>query len=228
MLSNGRSFDEVAELAVGGEFEGVGRLEHELLLQWGLKEDSYVIDVGCGSGRLTHQLSSYPSLKYLGIELVPELLEYARNLAKRPDWRFEPAKDYTIPEKDGVADIVCFFSVFTHLFHEQSYAYLQEAKRVLKPSGKVIFSYDDFTVPTHWSAFEFNIQDLKDRTHPLTIFIGKDAIKVWASHLGMKVLLLQDGDKPHIPLSQPIVFKSGAVLEGLANFGQSVCVLSRD
>ncbi len=50
---------------------------------------------------------------------MPELIKYARRLVPRPDWRFETVNSLTIPEKDGQADIVCFFSVFTHLLHEQ-------------------------------------------------------------------------------------------------------------
>ena len=43
-----------------------------------------------------------------------------------------------IPAPDGEADMVCFFSVLTHLLHEESYVYLQDARRVLKPTGKLV------------------------------------------------------------------------------------------
>ena len=118
--------------AVGGEFEAIGILELETLKYFGLKEDSYVIDVGCGSGRLAKPLSRYLSGRYLGIDIIPELVEYARRIVARDDWWFEVGQGLSIPEKDGTADVVCFFSVFTHLLHEQSYVYLQEAKRVVK------------------------------------------------------------------------------------------------
>src|SRR5881275_2003467 len=50
--------DEAMRLAVGGEFDAVGKLEYYLLRSLGLSSGHLVIDVGCGSGRLAQQLSS--------------------------------------------------------------------------------------------------------------------------------------------------------------------------
>ena len=218
--------DQAMKLAVGGEFEAIGLLECEILIQFGLRKDGYVIDVGCGSGRLAKPLSQYLVGKYLGIDIVPELVDYARYLVQHPDWRFEIAKGLSIPEEDSRADIVCFFSVFTHLLHEQTYVYLQEAKRVLKPGGKIIFSFIEFTNPTHWAVFESNIRSINSDYHPLNMFISRDAIKEWASHLHLKIEIIQDGDKPQITLSHPVVFENGTVMDGQGTLGQSVCVLS--
>ena len=219
--------DRAMELAVGGEFEAVGLLERETLKHFGLRADDYVIDVGCGSGRLAQPLSQYLTGRYLGIDIVPELVSHARRIGGRPDWRFEVAEGLSIPEKDEAADFVCFFSVFTHLLHEQTYVYLREAKRVLKPRGKIVFSYLDFTVPDHWNIFEFNIRDLGVNSHPLNMFVSKDAIRIWAEHLGLEVRAIEDGDKPFVPLSEPIVFESGSVVEKVGTIGQSVCVLQK-
>src|SRR5262245_45023586 len=86
------SFDQAMKLAVGGEFDAIGAIESELLIQCGLKKDGYVIDVGCGSGRLAKPLSKYLEGSYLGIDIVPDLVDYARQLVQRPAWRFEVAK----------------------------------------------------------------------------------------------------------------------------------------
>lgn len=226
-LKRSHDTDRAMKLAVGGEFEAIGILELETLKYFGLKEDSYVIDVGCGSGRLAQPLSRYLTGKYLGIDIVPELVGYARHIVGRADWRFEVAEGLSIPEKDGAADFVCFFSVFTHLLHEQTFVYLQEAKRVLKPGGLVVFSFLDFTVPGHWYIFEFNVNDLGVNSHPLNMFIAKDAIRVWAEHLGLQVQAIEDGDNPFVPLPSPVVFESGSVVEKMGIFGQSVCVLRK-
>jgi hypothetical protein len=122
--------------------------------------------------------------------------------------------------------MVCFFSVFTHLLHEHSYTYLQEAKRVLKPNGKIIFSFLEFAIASHWSVFELNLSDMSVGAYPLNMFIGRDAIESWAAHLGLKILAIEDGDKPHIPVQAPIAFEDGRVMEGKGNMGQSICVLS--
>ncbi len=216
---------QAMSLAVGGEFDAVGILERELLIHLGLHPDHYLIDVGCGSGRLARPLSDFLKGRYLGIDIVPELVEHARAITNRRDWRFEVAPGFTIPERDQTADMVCFFSVFTHLLHEQSYVYLQEAKRVLKPTGKIIFSFLDFSLEGHWNVFEGNIRDVgKDNQH-LNVFISRDAIHAWSSHLSLNVDVISDYGTG-IPLSEPVKFEDGRVMENEGTLGQSVCVLS--
>jgi 2-polyprenyl-3-methyl-5-hydroxy-6-metoxy-1,4-benzoquinol methylase len=113
--------DEAVRRAVGGEFEGYGALLRDALIFHGLKPNDYLIDVGCGSGRLAKPLAEYLKGKYLGIDVVPGLVDYARKLVARSDWRFEVAEGLKIPEADGQAEMVCFFSVLTHLLHEESF-----------------------------------------------------------------------------------------------------------
>ncbi len=217
--------EQAMKLAVGGEFDAIGALELETLKHFDLKENAYLVDVGCGSGRLSKPLSPYLKGRYLGIDIVPDLVDYASRIVGRADWRFEVAEGLSIPEEDGAADMICFFSVFTHLLHEQTYVYLQEAKRVLKPEGKIVFSFLDFTIPGHWQVFQSTLKDIGVNSHPLNMFISKDAIKVWAERLDLQVQAIHDGDKPYVPLSEPIVLEDGGVVADLGSIGQSVCVL---
>lgn len=143
---------------------------------------------------------------------------------QRANWRFEVARGLTIPERDGRADVVCFFSVFTHLRHEETYLYLQEAKRVLKPTGKIIFSFLEFPNPHHWQVFENNMDSVaKDK--PLNQFMSLDAIKIWAYHLEMQIVSLNRAGK--VALSQEFQLEDGHVLKDSAMLGQSVCVISK-
>jgi SAM-dependent methyltransferase len=148
----------------------------------------------------------------LGIDLVPDLVEYALKVTMRPDWRFEVIDHIEIPEADGQADMVCFFSVLTHLLHEQSYWYLEEAKRVLKPGGRIVFSFLEFIESSHWQVFMNTVNDERGGgIHPLNVFLDRQAIGTWARHLGLKVEHLR-GALDSIPLEEPL--------------GQSICVLS--
>jgi SAM-dependent methyltransferase len=216
--------DVAMKTAVGGQFEAFGVIEREILVQYGLKPDDYVIDVGCGSGRLAKPLSSFLRGRYLGIDVVPDLVDFARNLVQRPDWRFEIAAGLEIPEKNERADMVCFYSVFTHLLHEQSFVYLREAKRVLKQGGRIVFSFLEFAMPNHWAVFESNIGSIGGDAH-LNMFMSRDGITAWAGALDLQIVAIHDGDKPHVPLSEPVTLDDGKTISGMANLGQSVCVL---
>jgi hypothetical protein len=52
-------------------------------------------------------------------------------------------------------------------------------------------------------------------------------LREWAKRLDFEVEVIKDGDVPYIPLSEPIKFENGKVLNELAPFGQSLCVLVR-
>ena len=170
------------------------------------------IDVGCGTGRLAKFLSADHNGKYSGFDIVKEAVEYARQIIKRPDWRFDEINNISIPEKDNSAEMVCFFSVFTHLLHEQSYWYLEEAVRVLKPAGKIVFSFLEFRNPHHWPVFMATLQNTKGLAdEPINVFIAREEIEVWANHLGVKIEAFHDGTDNSWQVGP---------------LGQAVCVLS--
>jgi ubiquinone/menaquinone biosynthesis C-methylase UbiE len=227
-LRNTHSLDEAARLVVGGDYEGTGLLSREMLIYHGLRETDYLIDVGCGSGRLAKPLSTYLTGKYLGIDVVPELVEYARRLVARPDWRFEHARGLAIPENDQQADMVCFISVLTHLLHEESFVYLRDAKRVLKPGGKIVLSFLDFRMPTHWYYFQDNLKDIGKGSQPMNVFMCADLLREWARHLELEVESIHEGEEPYIPFSKNVTVENGILAQDdRVAFGQSVCVMVR-
>ena len=65
---------------VGGQYETMGEGLRRIVETHGLKDGDYLIDVGCGSGRLAWALSQSKfrdTIRYLGIDIVPEMLEFA-------------------------------------------------------------------------------------------------------------------------------------------------------
>jgi SAM-dependent methyltransferase len=92
--------DDAHEAAVGGDFETVGKLEFALLKDLGLQPQWSVVDVGCGSGRLSFQLSKWLAGPYLGTDILVSLLDHARAICGRPDWNFVKTDGEGIPLPD--------------------------------------------------------------------------------------------------------------------------------
>jgi SAM-dependent methyltransferase len=220
--------EKAMSIAVGGSYDALGEVEKQLLIALGLLPEHTLVDVGCGSGRLAKALVPYlVSGRYLGTDVVRELLDYARQGCP-PSWRFELVEDIRIPFQDNSADFATFFSVFTHLLHEESYCYLLEARRVVKPGGKIVFSFLEFE--HNWPIFEATVNAVREggATVHLNTFIGRDAVAAWASHLGLTIVEIHAATEPFIALSRPVTYDDGRRAEGMAALGQSVCVLQND
>jgi ubiquinone/menaquinone biosynthesis C-methylase UbiE len=123
-----------------------GAVQLSILTAAGLSDKGYLIDVGCGSGRLGLALRSLPNIRYMGVDIVPELITFAQETCNRPDWRFAVVEGLSIPESDDVADFVSFLSVVTHLTPQESFQYLRDAARTLKRGGKIVVSFLDRNV----------------------------------------------------------------------------------
>lgn len=223
---SGAEKDRAMAESIGGNFIPFGLIQRDLLRQFGLKDDSALLDIGCGSGRLANALKDMPDLQYTGIDVVQDLLDYANELCGRDDWRFYKSTDFSIPLEDKSVDMVTAFSVFTHLLHEESYVYMVEARRVLKPGGKIVFSYLDFNIAEHWAVFMSNINQIHNRVH-LNQFIDNSAIITWCRHLKMNIVDIFPGNQKQIILQNPIELEDGSIESGLAALGQSICVLEK-
>ncbi|MBI3704474.1 MAG: class I SAM-dependent methyltransferase [Rhizobiales bacterium] len=220
---------QAATTCVGGNFIALGELEVKLLQMLDFDMNMSIVDVGAGCGRLATALARHGFAgNYFGTDVCPELLNYARErLPER--YKFELVDGFAIPERDSVADFVCFFSVFTHLLHEESFVYLKDALRVLKPGGQVIVSYLDFAVNAHWQIFEVTVATINE-TRADNVFMSRDLWNAWAEKLGLRITFWQDGGIPFIDIEQPIVFENGVTRtgsSGLGPIGQSVIALAK-
>ena len=175
---------EAMSLAVGGHYDEFSVILAEVLAQNGLRDGMSLVDLGCGSGRAAKGISKRLNIEYLGTDVVKRLLEYAATVCPR-HYRFKCHRELSVPAADASADMVCAFSLFTHLLHEESYIYLQESHRVLKPGGKVVMSFLEFANPGHWAIFEPTMNARRSNARqPLNMFIERNAIDVWCEHLG--------------------------------------------
>jgi ubiquinone/menaquinone biosynthesis C-methylase UbiE len=180
--------DEAMSLAVGGQYDEFGKLMTDILVNLGVRGGMSLVDLGCGSGRLAKYLGlRFHDLSYVGIDIVQALLDYAQKQCPA-HFRFVKHQGVSIPLESESTDVVVAFSVFTHLLQEETYLYMSEAKRVIVPGGKLIFSFLEFGAPHHWNVFEDTVAARKQNaSYPLNMFIEQPVIRLWADKLDFKV-----------------------------------------
>lgn len=217
--------DEAMSLAVGGSYEAVGILQESILQKLESSYNATIVDLGCGCGRYATRIASWYRGDYLGLDVVPELIAFAD--ARTPaNFKFALTEDYRIPLQNRSVDLVTAFSLFTHLFHEETYCYLKEATRVLRPGGQIVFSFLEFAAPTHWPIFEHWIDQWASGKLPhINMFIERDAIMGWVEHLGLRVKQFLNGWDFAIRLTEPITYDDGTHHSTFAPPGQSLAVL---
>ncbi len=108
-----------------------------------------VLDVGCGTGRLSVALAERSAAKVWGIDASPEMLAVAKAKAPRGA-AFKEARAESLPFKDGWFERVAFWLVVHLVDRPQAFT---ETRRVLAPGGRVaVVSFDR----SHFDSFWLN------------------------------------------------------------------------
>lgn len=136
------------ETSIGdGDFDRIGRIELSILIDAGLAPSSYLLDFGCGTGRLAiHAVPYLATGDYLGTDISPTMLRHADVFLRRNlpgeipnNFRFLVQYNEAFPTVTP-PDVICAFSVFTHMEHEDFYRYLAAARRVSGPDTVFVAS----------------------------------------------------------------------------------------
>jgi len=129
------------------EYDRLSKVKLQHLIELGLTPDSRLLDVGCGTGLLTNAVEPYLSANglYFGTDLGKEAIEHCKHRFTRPNFHFAQNEMTRIPITDQQFDMICYYSVFTHTYPDETALLLAESKRLLAPNG-AIFA-DVFTSP---------------------------------------------------------------------------------
>lgn len=110
------------------------RLER-MVAEAGLREDDLVVEIGCGTGRLTLPMAELTPARVMGVDAEDRMLQVARSkdAGRRVDW--VRAGAYRLPLADGTARLVVMVMVI-HLLRQRVRAE-REIRRVLQPGGRL-------------------------------------------------------------------------------------------
>jgi SAM-dependent methyltransferase len=215
------------DMVGGGDFERVGFTEACLLDTFApVPEDGLLVDVGCGPGRLARYLTKRRRLRYIGTDIVPDLLEVARAECGRADWLFETVSGFEIPCDAGCADVVTLFSVFTNMLPEQSFLLVREAARVLRPGGKVLISYLDISLPAHQSIFLNLVEHQAKRLDPL-VFLDPYFLEALATLNSLVVSLRLDPHEAELDVASGSHLLDGREIYGPISLGQAIAIFTK-
>jgi len=89
---------------------------------------------------------------------------------------------------------------------------MEDIRRVLRPGGRLVFSFLEFANPDHWLVFGGTVESQRNSTLPhLNQFIERNAIDLWCEKLGYEREAFIDG--PDAPWGDaPRLWQATAVL----------------
>lgn len=138
-----------------------------------------VVDLGTGTGTIARALTER-GCSVIGIDPSAAMLEAARELDPRVDYRVGVAEDTGLP--DDSFDLVTAGQCW-HWFDRPRAAF--EARRILKPGGTLVIAHLD------WVELPGNVIDVTERL--IEEFAGKDAwVKAALGEAGLYPLWLKD------------------------------------
>lgn len=148
-----REASSIGDLA---SFYAIGEAWSQLVTNY-LPPDPYVLDIGCGCGKLARFLYLNPRLRYLGIDVYAPSIRWCQRAFAGASDRFQfvhfdgrseiynPSgktrpEEYRLPVADGEVDMTVCASLFTHLYETDAKHYLSEIRRVTRPGGRALAS----------------------------------------------------------------------------------------
>lgn len=114
-------------------FQKQKRIIHEVFPK---SPDARVLDIGCGTGEFS---GFFPSEKYNGIDISPVYIEHAK---KRRKGNFSVMDARNLEFAENSFDFILIMATLHHLSDTDAKKVIAEARRVLRPQGKILMLED--------------------------------------------------------------------------------------
>ena len=185
--------------------------------------DAAVLDIGCGVKIVQAILDrGLPVGNYVGMDLDPGMIDFLQANVSDPRFAFhrlnthnemynpegEPlSEESTLPVEEESFDIICLFSVFTHLAPHDYELMLKVLRPYIKPEGRIIFSlFVHETTPGGHGFIDAFVQGLMNRIEDN----DEEAVKLIEARKNNPVADFHDWD-PQRPLWRAIYSREKAL-----------------
>jgi ubiquinone/menaquinone biosynthesis C-methylase UbiE/GT2 family glycosyltransferase len=112
----------------------------ELINAIDMSQESKILEIGCGTGKLYYALNLSAKSNYYGVEVSKDIIE--SNISRFPEANWICSQVYSLPFEDAFFNNVVSFYVIEHLvFPAQG---LAEMMRVVKTGGSMLLIFPDF------------------------------------------------------------------------------------
>lgn len=189
-------------------FWDYGERQVQVLRHHGLTDGMAIYDLGCGCGRTAQALvrSGWHG-NYTGADVVRELVEEITRTC--PGFRALVNNRLSIVTPAASLDMVFHWSVFTHLYPAESYIYMVDIFRALKPGGRLVFSFLELEQANHEPIFDQKVSHIMRgiKSSQLNQFLHRDWIRMFARKIGFEAPAFVDGDDTthHAAFGQSLV-----------------------
>ncbi len=124
-----------------------------------IKEGDQMLDVGCGSGLLSHFMANHKGTKVTGIDANPDALKFARSSYSNSNLEFKQGLLDELNFPESSFDKIAFLEVIEHISQEQGRQIVKTFQHLLKPGGKVVISTPNRS--SLWPLIEWVFDKLK-------------------------------------------------------------------
>ena len=178
------------------EASGAGTVEF-LVKNVGIEPDDVVLEIGCGVGRVGKHLAPR-CRRWIGCDVSPNMLKFAaERLRDFSNVEFiELAGNDLRPLADSSIDVVYSTVVFMHLESWDRYAYVKEARRVLRPGGKLYVDNLNLCSDAGWASFEIHSRfPPSERPDHISVCSTPQELQEYLKRAGFEDLRTQPGDE---------------------------------
>jgi SAM-dependent methyltransferase len=178
-----------------------------------LPDNPFVVDLGCGCGKLARFLYLNPRIRYFGLDVFLPVIAWCQRAFRplagqrfqfehfdghsspyNPQGSIDPAT-YVFPFHEATVDMVVCGSLFTHLVEPVCRHYLREIRRVLKAGGRAIISIHTEPGPaTSFSGDESRIDIAPDYFKQLAANAGLRELQTVGIVYGQMVIVFENAE----------------------------------